>query len=178
MRLKDAGVAETVVVEGVRDQKTTPGLEQYLEQLRTVLPAVVDDVARLLGRLQELGTFVEVLASGIAVGFSDPHGSRQDFRLLRGFERLKSQLRTRGYDTQIALDYAGTIAQWFPDTRVDAESGNLVGPDGRDVEPPISILATVRQREYVELVKTVLDRLRTEPRPEAASQRVTNSASR
>ena len=168
VRLKDDVAAQQVVVEGVRDQRTTPALEQFFEQFRKAVPAAADDLATFLGQLQELGLNVDIVKTGIALRLLDPHGTGQKFRVLRvthegrirGFRILKKQMEARGYDGQIALDYVGALATWYPNAHVNMKSGDIIGSDGQKLETSVSVLV-VRRDDYMEAVKALLQQIKS-----------------
>jgi hypothetical protein len=171
VRLKDAAVAEHVVVEGVRAQNTTPPLEQFIDTLRQNKAPIADAAAELLGLLQELDIYPDPVDTGLSLRFSDPAGSSQEFRILRvtfdGYARfgaLKRQLEAQGLSGDIALDYARTVAAWIAHATVNSETGNIDGANGKTLNVPLGILATERRDEYVAAVKKLLDEITNAPR--------------
>ena len=155
-----------VVIEGVKDQETSPGLEGFMEALRKSSP-VSDEFASFIAELSPLGVYPDLTKESVSLRYPDPSETGQQFRILRvrrsgfaRFGRLKGQLEKRGYETSPAARYAGTVASWMPNAAV-ADTGEIHGPDGRTKEVPLRLLVKDKRAEFIALVKQLLDDIKT-----------------
>jgi hypothetical protein len=154
-----------VVIEGIKPQVTTPGLEGFVEVLRKTSP-VADRFAEFVGGLAPLQIYPDPTKDGISLRFPDPNGSGQQFRILRvrrnghaRVGRLKGQLEKQGYSVEPAVKYLNMIASWLPGTTV-GDTGELYGPNGRAKEIPLTVLLRDHADEYALLVRRLLDEIR------------------
>jgi hypothetical protein len=151
-----------VTIEGVTDQETSPGLEEFVEHL-TKAYGLGNEFASLLTEIAPLGIYPDPTKDGVQLRWPDPHGSSQHFRVLRArrngdgrVSRIKQQLDHVGYDSSAALRYIRTVAAWAPGTTVDSE-GRILSPNGTLKDVPLRTLVIDRRAEFIEALKRLLD---------------------
>ena len=151
-----------VTIEGVTDQETSPGLEEFVEHL-TKAYGIGNEFASLLTELASLGIYADPTKDGVQLRWPDPHGSGQRFRVLRArrngdarVSRIKYQLDHVGYDSSSALRYSEAVAAWVPGTTVDID-GRILGANGQLKDVPLRTLVTDRRAEFIEALKRLLD---------------------
>lgn len=152
------------------DDETTPSLEAFWDAIREKLDAAsLKDLRNLFKKLEEMGVHADPIESGVALRFPDPGGSDIEFRLFRvtkegkvrvGFVNLKKQLERAGYDEGIAVKYFEKIAQWVGGHIYYPKKGS--GPVASEHMFPIDEISKKHFDEYMELVKNILNDIRTE----------------
>ena len=154
-----------VNIEGVIDQETSPGLEEFVEHL-TKVHGIGNEFASLVTELASWGIYADPTKDGVQLRWPDPHGSGQHFRVLRArrngdarVNRIKLQLDHVGYDSSPALRYISTVAAWVPDTTVDAD-GRILASNGALKDVPLRTLVADRRAEFVEALQRLLDDIR------------------
>lgn len=164
-----------VTIEGVADQDTSPGFEQFVEHL-TMAHGIGNEFASMVSELAPFGIYADATKDGVQLRWPDPHGTGQQFRILRArrngearISRVKGQLDHWGYDSSPALTYIKQVASWAPGVSVDTE-GRVVGPNGATRDIPLRLLVSEKREEFLAAVKRLLDEITAAPKSAGANR--------